>query len=82
MKLLYDIINERALEAFDWEDHAISSDTFRKWGSLWIFEAKKLKAEFKAEGLHDTANALQQIIDDQKEILPRVTVGQIEERKR
>jgi len=68
MKILYDMIQKRATDRFWDDDLPLSHEKIKRWSDHWFSEARQLKSEFEDQGLLDTANHLQKIIDDAPKI--------------
>ena len=68
MKILYENINREAEQTFG---EKITRETYRKWVNHWFATAEARKDKLEDEGLVETANYLQNIIDEQRKIQER-----------
>lgn len=64
MQVLYSMIHERAETS--WGEDPISIANFKVWREHWFDTAETLANEFAAEGLAKTAEALREIVKEQR----------------
>lgn len=67
MKVLYDLINYKTDETWKnaYNGVTITRDNFQVWRDCWIDTAKIIKSQMQIEGLNETAEEIQRIIDFQ-----------------
>ena len=68
MSVLYSLIHERGLST--WKDEPVTGDNLDLWAKHWFETAHALEKDMLKEGLADTAQAINNIIQEQRRFFP------------
>lgn len=66
MKLLFDLINERARTSYTSNPDLSDTENWKIWVAYWLGTAENIRIEMDKAGLSKTAEAIQEIIAETK----------------